>query len=467
MLSPAQLVSLALLALAPACTCLSLEDLVCPTGSYRDTATFSCKQCPYHTFADSANQTSCTPCPPNTELPQYGGSSLSQCRACPANMASEQGAACTCPPPDMVVRSGACVAWAGLSKPATCDYITSYRDMVTGDCRLAKQRCETSQSQGCCSIGISVVHTKVADSVCYVGLTGCPVGYYRMTDLALDYNDVVLSEVRCRQVSSCLATQFEYQPPSETMDRVCIQKTNCSQGQFYEAFPASSTSDAVCKPRTQCDYARQYLNTSGGATADDTCGEMAYPCKVGHFLSSPAVNATPGGAVASSPGLCSPYTRCRPGSYISKRGTEESDVECSHCPAGERCAPPSRDHAVNRPGEPEVVGQYQPRARELEDPCSRPVAAMQPRIQASTDRGENKQDFRGSLCPKVCASAEQEHRLVHEARNDPQPCSSSVRCPVVQDVGPDGHHCPRLAREKQEGLQDRGPRPVEQEGRSR
>jgi hypothetical protein len=77
--------------------------------------------------------------------------------------------------------------------------------------------------------------------------------------------------VTCMPVTSCAAgLTFEHLPPTETTDRVCVDATVCSAGE-YEKVPATETADRVCAACTAGTY--QPLL---GRTVCPTCANGTY-----------------------------------------------------------------------------------------------------------------------------------------------------------------------------------------------
>lgn len=143
----------------------------------------------------------------------------------------------------------------------------------------------------------------------------CREGFYRL------FACNPLRDRVCEPVTTCLATQYETVPFSETTDRVCQSVSFCNITEF-ESTPATATTDKRCSPVTLCDFAVEFVATMASPTSDAICN-MTTICNSVTEYESEAPTRT-------SDRICELKTVCDLATeYISLNSTTASDRNCS------------------------------------------------------------------------------------------------------------------------------------------
>ena len=133
----------------------------------------------------------------------------------------------------------------------------------------------------------------------------------------------------------------------------CFQTTLCGLGQFQSVAP-TLTSNAVCANISTC-LPGQYVLQNATATSDRGCAScipgivmifisdlqsfplsppIPTPCNVIWQLFATLLNTLLRNTTPTSDRICSMYSICGPGHYISMNATSTSDRDVHLCPQG-------------------------------------------------------------------------------------------------------------------------------------
>eukprot|EP00056_Hartaetosiga_gracilis_P011623 m.176868 g.176868 ORF g.176868 m.176868 type:complete len:3563 (-) comp13539_c0_seq1:184-10872(-) len=226
----------------------------------------------------------CQPCHPTCS--GCAGHGVDKCTDCQQGLVFQE--ASTDP-----VSTGLCT-----SSCSTGNYI--FND-VCEPCYSTCASCYGGGSNQClsCSAGLYLVN-----GLCRANCTGSGE-YFRDSQTAT-----------CRKCTTCLSSQFQSSPCTETQDRTCDILSECDFDEFEEAAP-TATSDRQCARCSTCAAGQYTVGGSCGGVKDTICVDC-----IGGYTNEPGEFS------------CASFEPCPSGYEEIKAPTPTSQRQCAICASG-------------------------------------------------------------------------------------------------------------------------------------